>query len=932
MLREMRGAELLTSIHPSLARRSGLYALLVLTAALAVLGARGFRQKIESFQPLGFEPAGNGPTWSVRALAAPPPADLQVGDRIVLVNGSETGRIGELRRELRAAEQSRLEVLRGERLVSVSYRRPPLDIDWPWLALAALGVGYLAIGLYTLWRAASGTLFFAWCLASAALYFFTPVFPVDSTGVAIYLVDQLARLLLPPLTLHLFLDIARPTDSIVPRRGLIYLPALALASVQVDLALAGGEWLVGRPTAGLLNLLDRVEIGHLSAFAGTAVFVLARRLRTAIDWEHHRRLLWLVVGSACGYLPFLLLYGAPFLAGRRPGELLTVVAVAPLAAVPLAFGWAVLRYRLWDLGLIVRNGVAYGLTLLVGIGAFTLLDLALRRALPGDFSFARDLLTFLGGVAIVGLIVPTHRRLQSALERFQHGAQFGHRRRLAWLGHELLRERDLDRLCELLLGEIGRALELDRENLLLAQGDRLVAVRPEIDIPGSHPLSELDESAWSGRFESLSGIALPGETNRLALRLYTAGYRYLFPLVVRDTRVGVLVTGLSSDGKPLDSEDIELIRMVLDQAALAIENARLIDQVQSQLEQVVALQQHNEGILESSPAGIAVLDADDRIVSSNLAFAALAGRARPEILGRPLEASLELGRLPTPGEPPVTVECRDGLGRLRHVEASVGWLRGQAADRRVLAVQDVTDRVAMERALREKDRLASLGVLAAGVAHEVNTPLTGISSYAQMLLAETAADDPRRALLEKVEKQTFRASRIVSNLLEFARKPGRERHAIDLRPLLSETTELLRERLSAKRARLVWQAPNEAVPVVGSEGELQQVFTNLMLNAIDAMAESGGGELRLSLERRDARAVVDVEDEGDGVPAELREAIFQPFVTTKRGTGGTGLGLSICYAIVEQHGGEISFENLSPRGCRFRVELPLADERVEAGA
>jgi len=155
---------------------------------------------------------------------------------------------------------------------------------------------------------------------------------------------------------------------------------------------------------------------------------------------------------------------------------------------------------------------------------------------------------------------------------------------------------------------------------------------------------------------------------------------------------------------------------------------------------------------------------------------------------------------------------------------------------------------------------------------------------------------------------------------------------VDLRPLLSETTELLRERLSAKRARLVWQAPNEAVPVVGSEGELQQVFTNLMLNAIDAMAETGGGELRLSLERRDARAVVDVEDEGDGVPAELREAIFQPFVTTKRGTGGTGLGLSICYAIVEQHGGAISFENLSPRGCRFRVELPLADERVEADA
>jgi two-component system, NtrC family, sensor kinase len=932
VLREMRGVELLTSTMPSLARRFGLYALLVLTAALAVLGVHGFRQKVESFQPLGFEPAGAGPGWTVRAIASPPPAKLEIGDRIVLVNGLEAGRIGELRRELRATEESRLEVLRGERLVSVTYRRPTLDIDWPWLALALLGVGYLAIGLFTLWRAAGGTLFFAWCLASATLYFFTPVFPVDGVGVAIYLVDHLARLLLPPLTLHLFLDIARPTDSVVLRRGLIYLPAVALAAIQLDLAVAGGGWLVGRPTASLLTLLDRVEIAHLVAFAATAIAVLARRLRTAIDWEHHRRLLWLVVGTAGGYLPFLLLYGIPFLAGRRPGELLTVVAVAPLAAVPLAFGWAVLRYRLWDLGLIVRNGVAYGLTLLVGVGAFTLLDLALRRALPGDLSFARDLLTFLGGVAIVGLIAPTHRRLQSALERLQHGALFGHRRGLAWLGQELLRERDLDRLCELLLSEVGRALDLDRENLLLAQGERLVAVRPELDIPASFPLSELDESAWSGRFDMLSGVALPGETHRLPLRLYAAGYRYLFPLVVRDARVGLLVTGMRRDDEPFDSEDIELVRMVLDQAALAIENARLIDQVQSQLEQVVALQQHNEGILESSPAGIAVLDADDLVVSSNLAFAALAGRARPEILGRPLVATLELGRLPAPGEPPVTVDCKDGLGRLRFVEASVGWLRGQGADRRVLAVQDVTDRVAMERALREKDRLASLGVLAAGVAHEVNTPLTGISSYAQMLLAETAPDDPRRELLEKVEKQTFRASRIVSNLLEFARKPGRERREIDLGPLLAETAELLRERMSARRARLVWQPPSESIPVIGSEGELQQVFTNLMLNAIDAMAELGGGELRLALERRDGRAVVSVEDDGCGVPAELRDAIFQPFVTTKRGTGGTGLGLSICFAIVEQHGGVIAYENLAPRGCRFRVELPLAGERAEADA
>jgi hypothetical protein len=231
----------------------------------------------------------------------------------------------------------------------------------------------------------------------------------------------------------------------------------------------------------------------------------------------------------------------------------------------------------------------------------------------------------------------------------------------------------------------------------------------------------------------------------------------------------------------------------------------------------------------------------------------------------------------------------------------------------------------MENALKEKDRLAALGVLAAGVAHEVNTPLTGISSYAQILLAETAPDDPRRALLEKVEKQTFRASRIVSNLLDFARRPGRERVPVELGPLLSETFELLRERLTTRSIHVELTLPESPLTVDGSPGELQQVFTNLVMNSIDALAPRGGGRIRLTAALAAGQAVVEVEDDGPGIPADKLAAIFEPFVTTKQGNGGTGLGLSISRGIVEQHGGSISVENLAG-GCRFTVRLPLAAE------
>ena len=153
----------------------------------------------------------------------------------------------------------------------------------------------------------------------------------------------------------------------------------------------------------------------------------------------------------------------------------------------------------------------------------------------------------------------------------------------------------------------------------------------------------------------------------------------------------------------------------------------------------------------------------------------------------------------------------------------------------------------MENALREKDRLAALGMLAAGVAHEVNTPITGISSYAQMLLEETAPSDPHYDILKKVERQTFRAARIVNNLLEFAHRRQNEPKPVDLAPLLSECVDLLGDRIGKRRIAVDWTPPEEKLQVVGCDGELQQVFTNLILNAIDAMNETGG-RLTLGLE------------------------------------------------------------------------------------
>jgi signal transduction histidine kinase len=469
-------------------------------------------------------------------------------------------------------------------------------------------------------------------------------------------------------------------------------------------------------------------------------------------------------------------------------------------------------------------------------------------------------------------------------------------------------------------------VQIGRANLYLAQGDSLAAVRPEAELPDRLPYGVLGGEIWSREMAPLSGVAMPGEPLSPATRLFVAGYRYAFPLTVRGRGIGLVLTGYRADHSPLNSEDTELIRHLLNQAALAIENAQLMGQLQIRLEEVQQLQRYTEGIFESSPAGIAVLDGDRRMVSVNAAFCRLTGTDRVALLGRGLEAVLPVDPLPAPGEGPVEVSWCDPSGAERHLQLSLAaFERGRRQGLYVLVLHDVSERVAMENALREKDRLAALGMLAAGVAHEVNTPITGISSYAQMLLEETAPSDPHYEILKKVERQTFRASRIVNNLLEFARKRQTEPKPVDLAPLVGESLDLLGDRMSKRRIEIAWNPPAEPARVMGCDGELQQVLTNLILNAMDAMSETGG-RLAVDLEASGPLVTLKVADSGPGIPPEKLEMIFQPFYSTKLNRGGTGLGLSISYDIVRRHGGDLRVVSRPGEGACFLVELPRHGE------
>jgi len=229
--------------------------------------------------------------------------------------------------------------------------------------------------------------------------------------------------------------------------------------------------------------------------------------------------------------------------------------------------------------------------------------------------------------------------------------------------------------------------------------------------------------------------------------------------------------------------------------------------------------------------------------------------------------------------------------------------------------------------------MAALGLLAAGVAHEVNTPLTGISSYTQMLLDGASPDDPRTAVLEKIETQTFRAARIVNGLLNLSRPTAgdsSERTVVDLNAVANDVLALLEHQFDKGRVRVRRELASTPVTLVGYEFKLQQVFLNLFLNARDAMPS--GGWLTISTRVSQGRAIAEVSDTGVGVAPEHLARIYDPFFTTKGVGRGTGLGLSITYGIVQEHDGHIHCDSSQGQGARFVLDFAAATTEAPEGA
>ena len=930
-------------------------------------------------QEASYNPPTDGVRWSEGPnglLAYIVPADtpavragIRSGDVLVAINGQPTPRIASLQREVDRSgvwSHATYTLMRKTNSGAVAaldigvILEPADRTDFQVMRLIALV--YLAIGLYVLfrrWTAPKSTHFFVFCLTSFVLYAFKYTEVLDGLDQTIFWLNIAAFALQPALFLHF----AASFDEEARKRvrglaALLYVPGAVLVGLR---------WMslkVWSPTERLQHRLDQIDYAYLAGYYVLAAVVFWMRYRREQQPLQRQQLKWLTRGTLMTVAPFTAFYVIPFLSDWNTPSTLTKIAVLSLILLPLTFSWAIVRYRLMDVDLIFKRGVTYTLATaaIVGLyfGIIALLAEIVHTRLPSLRAWG-----LVAAIILTGLLFdPLKRAIQARVDRVFDQKRFDYRETLIEFGKELNAQTDLRALVESIVERLPQTLLVTRVAVFLAD-DGASAERPHFALAAQHGLSpklletlQLDLDFFDFRrygdyshiyFESPQALLRLPESQRMTAAALDLNY-YVPCRAARHegggrSTVAVLGLGRTGQGDFLSSEDMELLESLAGYIGIAIQNAQLYSRLQQKITDFEKLRDFNENIVESINIGVFATDLEDCIESWNAQMEVMYATPRADAVRKPLSEvfpaefvqefdrlrseqgvyTLYKFRLPTP----------TGEARVANITVAPLLNRDFHAVGRIVLVDDITDQINIETQLTQAEKLSSIGLLAAGVAHEVNTPLAVISSYAQMLGKQLRGDDETSArlqpVLDKITQQTFRASEIVNGLLNFSRMGSVELSRVDLNAVVRDTVLLLEHQMRSGGVAVITELAESLPPISANRGKLQQVLVNLVLNAKDALQDKGSGQVRIATAATQTGVEIRIEDNGSGMPPDVVRRIYDPFFTTKSNPKegqrkGTGLGLAVTYGIVQEHGGTIEVASTVGEGTTFRLEFPAEAE------
>ncbi len=971
------------------AAQTRILAVILAVATLAVCVLAGINFEREN----GFDVPTDGIWWveaaaGLRAERVPVVspghrAGIRTGDVLIAIDDQPTGRLAPLVREMFRSgiwAHATYSILRpvshaidlnGATRLDIQVILEPKDRSIN-QAFRLIALVYLCIGIYVLfrrWTAPKSVHFYVFCLASFVLYSFRSTGEQGAFDWFIYWGNLAAQALQPALFLHFAVSFSDNFASEKRNRlgqrilsTILYVPGLFLIGLQYR---AIRFW---SATEVLLHRLDQIALGYLALYYVIAAIVFRLRYRRAESALERQQLKWLTRGTLLAVTPFTVFNVIPYLADWSVPTLLTKLAGLSLVILPLTFSWAIVRYRLMDVDLIFKRGVTYTLATasLVGLyfGVVAVTAEMVHTRLP-----SLRIWGLMAGIIITGIVFdPLKRAIQARVDRIFDQKRFDYRETLVEFGRGINSQTDLRALLDSIVERLPQTLLVTRVAVFLAsEGDDGTPAR-HFNLAASHGLTNLEAPDLRELDVRFLDFDRPGANNHIfldnpqqVLRLpaaqqHSAGrldLNYYLPCRVANregggTRtVAVIGLGRTDDGDFLSSEDMELLESLAGYIGIAIQNAQLYQRLEQKITEFESLKEFHENIVESINIGVFAVDLEGRIESWNTQMEGMFSQGRTEVLHQPLAAVFPpdfVANFNSVHEEQGThtlykfrLVLPNGAMRIANIAIAPLVTRNFVAVGRIILVDDITDRIQLEAQLTQAEKLSSIGLLAAGVAHEVNTPLAVISSYTQMLTKHMRDDERLATILEKITQQTFRASEIVNGLLNFSRTSGAEFTSIDLNQLLRDTMTLLEHQFKTSQIRVETNLEPHLSRIHGNQGKLQQVILNLMLNAKDAMFGTPGATLKIATFNGSGRVLIRIQDSGGGIEREHLHRIYDPFFTTKTKPQegehkGTGLGLAVSYGIMQEHAGKIHVESELGVGTAFQLEFPSAGTRTPLSA
>ena len=696
------------------------------------------------------------------------------------------------------------------------------------------------------------------------------------------------------------------------------------------------------PGAGFLIF----NIYFLAAIA-TLGFQLTRDLR-------------MLAGSQRSEMAFIMIGAVAMLVSSVPLQLLLKLFVdtskllwlGPFRVVlfSLIIAYGISTRKIMDVGLFLRRAMSYAVLtayLLALYGVVWWLVVLATTALfySTDHTFAH----IAAALAVTFAMAPARGFSQSLADRLFVGGRIDFRTTVSKATAILESVTTLPDLLSRFATTIGQAVGTDSVTIYLAQRKVFRKRYPVSSSPG--PVEGLTEDSplvqWLTThhepviLEELLRVRGTATTFAIRKELERAGVAAAVGILSREHLVGIMLLGPRLFGRIYGSTEQTALQVLCGQLAVAIDNAELFTEVQN-------ARIYNEILVQNLTTGVVAADADGHITVFNQEAAQIAGlntngvertvNDLPAPLREIIQTTLTSGERQEDRE----VELAGGT----FARASSAIFRGQGGELlgALMVVTDITALKRLELQIRRSDRLASLGTLSAGMAHEIKNPLVSIKTFAQLLPERYHESDFRETFSGLIVHEIDRIDSLVNQLLRFARPAKPLLRPMHVHEILDKTLRLVQHRLYQKEIKVTqkWEAPIDTIRADGDQ--LEQVFLNFFLNAMDAMKR--GGELTVSTETRSGESLIthllpedgernealhiSIRDTGEGIKKEDIARVFDPFFTTKN--FGTGLGLSVVHGIIEEHGGQIEVESELAKGTSFHIFLPLVhfDQKVVA--